>query len=211
MDAPLDALVSEVKDQIADCLLKTGKLGKILPELQERSLRPYEQLAALAEEAMKLEQYPQLCSAINFLTDYELSVRGSLIYGVRSGLYEYSMLNSNLTNGLNFNGEVGKTVNINLEIMLVKMQDEMNDLIKTFYVIPNQALYALCDEFYDRVTFSENVDTEWVKLYGEYQVQIWMDELTEKNKFRDALKLWKQYVEEFDRYKRKANFIITSE
>ena len=210
MDTPLDALVAEVKNQIADSLLKDGKLEKIMPELQQQGLCPYEQLSTLAQEVLSEKEYPQLRSAIDFLTEYELSVRGSLIYAVRSKLFEFSMLNSNIATGVSFEGDVGDSIQYNLDIALGQMQNYLDQIVRQFYVVPNEALYALCDEFYDRVTFSKAVSDEWIKLYGEYQVQIWADELAETNKFRDAIKTWKTYVDAFDRCKSKSNFVIPS-
>ena len=213
VDVDLGEVIDAAKDQIATCLLETGKLDMLMPELSEQNVRPFRRLETIAQEKLDANRYPQLRSAIEDMANYELSIRGSLLYNVRSELEEFSMRNENLGNNIDFNVPTSKKaqqLHDGLWGFLGRMQGKLNAVIKNYDATPSKAIYALCDEFYDRVTYSQDVKNEWHDLHNDYQTLIWMDELMEQANQTQALNTWREYVDEFDRCKGKDNFVLES-
>ena len=211
VDVDLGEVIDAAKDQIATCLLDTGKLDMLMPELLEQNVRPFRRLEMIAQEKLDANLYPQLRSAIEDMANYELSIRGSLLYSVRSVLEEFSERNYNLGTNINFNvktSQLAQQLHSGLWGYLGRMQGKLNAVIKDYDATPSKAIYALCDEFYDRVAYSQDVKLEWHDLYNDYQTLIWMDKLMAQASQTAALNTWKGYVEALDRCKGKTNFIL---
>lgn len=213
VDVSLDNLTCQFKNRIADCLLSEegGNLGKIA-DLSENS-QPYEALLHFARRKMEPEDYPQIRSAIEFVCDFQFSVRGFLMSKIRSNLYDISRANPNILSGLDFipsNGKWGKTIWFNLVDNVQEIHDKLKKELRQFFVSPNEAYFAVSDEFYDRIYYSEGVKEEWMKLYSSYVMQLYSKELMANAANSQIAQRWIEDIETIEQYNKADSFIIVN-
>ena len=137
--------------------------------------------------------------------------KGNSLYKLRTNLYEISRANPNLLNGLNFipkNGEWGKTIRFQLKLKMKSVQNALKNEFKYFYKSPNEALFAVCDEFYDRVYYSEGARDEWKKLYSEHMMQIWGKELMANTENGKVAELWMENIGKLQNLNKASTFVL---
>lgn len=206
VDTSLQPIVTAFKNDIASVLVENGRLGKILPPSAEGELFQWLRDFASAH----LENAPQIRRAFEFLYEFDFSVRGALMHKVRISLYEISLANPNMMN-VAFNSVSAKSVVFQLKVALKRVQDNLKGALKEFYMSPNEALFAVCDEFFERISTSEGVYDEWFALYSGFAGRIWSRELMASEKNGAAMEAWTKNIEQLQKYNRKDSFILSLE
>lgn len=203
IDTSLKELIVQFKDTIAEVLMEAGELSKILPPSGDRE--KYEWLKEFADEY--LEPYAQIRRAFHFLYEFDFSVRGGLMHKVRIGLYEISLANPNVLN-VNFGSGEASVVVFKMERALRDVREKLKYSLEDFYIAPNEAMYAICDEFFERVTTSEGVCDEWRELYSSYAGRIWSEQLMHTQKTGQTIAGWKADIETLRKYNNKDTFSL---
>ena len=206
VDTSLEPIIVAFKNTITGILVENGRLGKILPPSSEGEL--FQWLHDFAEA--HLESDSQIRRAFEFLYAFDFSVRGSLMNKVRLSLYEISLANPNMMN-VTFNTATAKSVVFQLKVALKRVQDNLKGALRAFYMSPNEALFAVCDEFFERITTSEGVYDEWFALYSSFAGRIWSKELMASQKNGAAMETWTANIEQLQKYNRKDSFILNLE
>ena len=129
---------------------------------------------------------------------------------LRSNLYEISRTNPNVGRNLDFM-DGSHSIYFNLMIKIRGIQDKLREEFIGFFTAPNEALFAISDEFFDRVYYSEGVRDEWRKLYSEYYMQLWGAELTAQAKNKEVAQLWLDNIEKVFSLNKMDNFILRTE
>lgn len=204
IDTSLEELIVQFKDEIAEALMEEGELSKILPPSGER--KRYEWLKEFADEY--LEPYAQIRRAFQFLYEFDFSVRGGLMHKVRMSLYEISLANPNVLRGVNFENGGADDVVFNMERALRDVQDKLKYSLEDFYIAPNEAMYAICDEFFERVTTSEGVSDEWRELYSSYAGRIWSEQLMRTQENGEIIAGWKKDIDTLQKYNNSDTFSL---
>ena len=206
VDTSLRPMIDAFKNGVTRILVENGQLGKILPPSAEGEL--YQWLRDFAQA--HLEDGSQIRRAFTFLYDFDFSVRGALMHKVRMSLYEISLANPNMMN-VSFNSASAKSVVFQLKMSLKRVQEHLKEALKGFYISPNEAFFAVCDEFFERVSTSEGVYDEWFALYSGFAGRIWSRELMASEKNGAAAEVWTASIERLQAYNRKDCFILSLE
>ena len=206
VDTSLQPMVMAFKNEIATILAENGRLGRILPPGKEKEI--YEWMQDFAD--MHLENGTQLQRAFHFLYEFDFSVRGALMHEVRKSLYEISLANPNMMS-VSFNNASAKSVVFKLKVALKRVQDNLKNALKDFYMSPNAALFAVSDEFFDRISTSEGVYDEWFQLYSSFAGRIWSQELMASEKSGSVMASWADDIETLHQYNRKDSFVLSLE
>lgn len=206
VDTSLQPIITEFKNGITRILVENGRLGKILPPSAEGEL--FQWLRDFAQA--HLESDSQIRRAFEFLYDFDFSVRGMLMHKVRMSLYEISLANPNMMN-VSFKSASAKSAAFQLKVALNGVRDNLTGALKAFYMSPNEALFAVCDEFFERISTSEGVHDEWFKLYSGFAGRIWSRELMASEKNGAAMEGWTANIEQLQKYNRKDSFVLNLE
>ena len=170
LDDALKESIENVKIQVVDIFLSRGKLSKIYAErdtgfLTKMSLEMSEELA-------------QLGYGFKMLSDFELSYRGLIQHRIRNNL---DKLTPNVAPALPM-GEKGiSQADLIQELLTSSLKEVIYNCKKSLqniYREPNQAAFAIVEEFVDRVfraTEGEVLSTkiEWRSFYYEIRSEIW--------------------------------------
>lgn len=215
VDTSLEQLLHEFKVQVAKCILDEdgGSLGGTVV-LANEGENPYEALLRYSREKLDPDEYPQLSGAFEFIFEFEFSVRGFLMSKLRTILYPISRANPNLLSHLDFTEGEGKAQSIRYYLMIAldMIQSEMNKKeFKSFFTTPNETIFAVGDEFVDRVCYSEGAMDEWRKLYYENVSRIWGKELAQNAANSEKISQWMSNIEQIQTADRPEYFIIRQE
>jgi len=206
IDTSLSPLIAAFKNELANILIEDGRLGKIMPLPQGKE--PYQWLKDFADTY--LESYEQLNRSFRFLYQFDFTVRGTLMYKVRTCLSEVSHIHNNNIIPNQFKTNTGKSVAFHLETHAMDgIADKLKAAMNEFYVSPNEAMFAICDEFYDRTAASEGVEDEWFRLYSSFSGRVWSKELLASRQTGQAMEAWAGDIEELQKYNRKDSFVLS--
>ena len=206
VDTSLAPIITAFKNEITGILVENGRLGKVLTPSGEGELFQWLHDFSKAH----LESDSQIRRACEFLYDFDFSVRGALMNKVRLSLYEISLANPNMINVM-FQSASARSVVFQLKVALKRVQDNLKGSLRAFYMSPNEALFAVCDEFFERITTSEGVYDEWFALYSGFAGRIWSKELMASQKNGAVMETWAADIEQLQKYNRKDSFILSLE
>ena len=130
---------------------------------------------------------------------------------LRSNLYDISRANFNLLGDVNFmpqNGRWGNTIWFNLVDNLQNVHDKLQRELRQFFISPNEAFFAVSDEFYDRIYYSKGVKDEWRKLYSNYVMQLYGKELMANAANSQVAQRWIEDIENIEKLNRADSFVI---
>ena len=110
-------------------------------------------------------QYKQIYKAFQFLYQFEFNTREHVIQEVRRQLYSINPFAESYTSPeYNFsNTNTGEEVHYYLTSRMAVIEDELRHSLVNLYRTPNQTFYAAAEEFYDRITFAIDIDTQHSK------------------------------------------------
>ena len=206
IDTSISPLIVDFKNELAKILIEDGRLGKIMPLPGRRE--PYEWLKDFADAY--LEGYEQLARSFRFLYQFDFTVRGTLMYRVRTCLAEISHIHNNNVIPDRFKTHTGKSVYFHLTTHAMNgVADKLKATMSEFYIFPNEAMFAVRDEFYDRAATSEGVEDEWFRLYSSFSGRVWSKELLAAQQTGQATAAWAGEIEELQKYNRKDSFVLS--
>ena len=129
-------------------------------------------------------KYAQIYDAIVFLNDFEFNTRATIIQTVRSQL---SIINPLCREYVNpaigfYVGSCGKEIEYFLTSRLSLIEENLRHALMPIYNTPNEAFFAVAEEFYDRLTFAvadlstgivNDMSDVWGHFFQQYSHVIW--------------------------------------
>lgn len=180
-----------------------GRLGFIVAEEDD----PEAWLDALQEKLAVNPEYQMLCSAIRPLREFDLRMENFLIYKVRSCLdpIDWSCQNppniqevKNNPNHKQDEGFIVQEFQAIFQYILKSIHDAVQAELKNYYTFPDEALFAVVRDFYDRIIKSGDksgaVQREWRYLYEDMIPVIWSEEYHSYRKGQDAQEAWSNFI-----------------
>lgn len=180
----LGPLQDILKYQITDILYSIGQWGKVYLASNSRQECNTEWLDAFAKE--KLEGYPKLLYAVNYILDYKMSMADLIDYEVEKSLSvltpgskEYQQLDlkeAEKQGCYSDNTAMGNYIwqtTVNLVYQISERLDKDFDLLT---LIPSHSLYARIRKFREKVVMDEDARKELRKFYINEAASIWGDE-----------------------------------
>ncbi|ADB38657.1 hypothetical protein [Spirosoma linguale] len=160
----LNKAVEDIKLKLVDVLRSEGQ-GRLRHISSNTDTEFLKDLAILLNS-----QYPTLYSAFRILSNFQLSYQGFLYYRLRNHL--------DCLTPDSGNAELGpKPSAVEVQDILVAMQkmalESLKGEVEHWPVEINQAIFAIGEQFVDKVLRSENALEEWQSFYMENRAQIW--------------------------------------
>lgn len=219
LDESLRELVRNLKNDIvhimADDADRCGRMGKVVPYNNE----PDKWLEELLNVTKANPQLVKIQKALKSLIEFNLSVRGYLIYIVRNSMDKIDDQISNIPTleGLDDIDENIKAESIHrwleryIEDIYKKIRDECQEYLK----FPNNALFAASRDFLDRICYaiddlesSMSMKDEWRYFYEDHMTAIWSDECEKHAAKTEQNANFKQLAEKFRRLSTEEVFTI---
>lgn len=143
-------------------------------------------------------EYNQIYRALQFLYQFEFNVRAELIRAVRNQLSiinpmtpEYYMQPDYSFSKL----DAGKAIKFFMTSRIAILEDGLRHSLSNLNKLPNEAFYAAAEEFYDRLTFSSNLDDGnfidmsdiWGKFFTQYGPILFAKNLEKYKKMKEIM------------------------
>ncbi len=144
------------------------------------------------------EKYSQIYEAIVFLDNFQFNTRATIIQTVRSQLGIINPLCRDYAKPeINFYaGDCGKEIDYCLTSRLSLIEENLRHELMGLYNTPNQAFYAVAEEFYDRLTFASsdlssgkitNMSDVWGYFFQDFSNIIWKDQAQDVKLLNDLI------------------------
>ncbi|MEC4813281.1 MAG: hypothetical protein SAK29_08435 [Scytonema sp. PMC 1069.18] len=190
LDDALKYSVEKAKNRVADVLISKGRLGGLI---QEQGSEFFMKVTELIPEDLKT-----LKQGFQILATFEISYRGLIQHRIRQHLDE---LTPNRNIDLPFDATLTPE---QIQINILEALDEFykaavrrcENALRNFLSEPNQAAFAMVEEFVDQVLRAEGVQDEWRVFLEEMRSEIWpneFDRLGERTRLRQE---WLHVVEQ---------------
>ena len=189
LDDSLKKSVEELKSQVADVLIKQGKLGELTETQGTEFLK---EMAKILPEEIIDGKPSKLKFGFQVLTDFELSYRGFVQHRIRKHL---DILTPNENEVL----QLGKTPNAQIVLTNLKTAHQQavygcEEALVDFLKEPSQAAFAIVEEFLDRILRAADVKTEWKMFILQSREKIWQSQFQEKLIEETKQKEWLDFV-----------------
>ena len=189
LDDALKDSVEKAKNRVADALVSKGRLGGLTQQQGSEFLMKVAEL--IPDDLKTLKQ------GFEILATFEISYRGLIQHRIRQHLDE---LTPNRNMDLPFDATLTPE---QIQINILEAVDEFykaavrrcENALKSFLSEPNQAAFAMVEEFVDQVLRAEGVQDEWRVFLEEMRSEIWpkeFDRLGERTRLRQE---WLNAVE----------------
>lgn len=132
-------------------------------------------------------KYSQIYEAIVFLDNFQFNTRATIIQIVRSQLSIINPLCREYANTelVFYAGNCGKEIEYFLTFRLSLIEENLRHALMGLYNTPNEAFFAVAEEFYDRLTFAVadlstgtiiDMSDVWGRFFQEYSHIIWKEQ-----------------------------------
>ena len=203
LDDGLKKLIEGTKNKVAEVLIEKGRLGALTGARGSEFIRELEKLIDLADGDQN--RCPHLRQGLRIFIDFELSYRGLVQHRIRKHLDE-------LTNVLPSKNSTGQLVDkpdeilpivasttaeeilTALEIKYDKAVHRIQPALEELLWEPNQAAYAMVEEFVDNIIRQEDVQEEWKNFLMEVRSQVWPEQLGQLENNHELRAHWLQLV-----------------
>ncbi len=183
LDDGLKHSIEERKSRVSEVLVEQAHLGGLT------AARGSEFLKVIAEQVP--DNLSTLKQGFQIISEFQLSYRGLIHHRIRKHL---DGLTPDFTVRLPQNPSAQDVLETLKELYpeaIYKCEKALQDLLPE----PNQAAFAMVEEFIDRVLRAEKVKNDWRKFLREFRTQVWSDEfqpLAENTRLRQE---WLNLVE----------------
>ena len=185
LDDVLKEAINKVKTQVAQILIEQGKLGNLT------EVREAEFITAIAE--IIPDNLKRLKLGFQTLAQFDLSYRGLIQHRIRQHLDDLTPDETSLQLSPSPSAaEVLSCLNSLHAEAIYKCETALDDLLAE----PNQAAFAIVEEFLDRILRAKQVRQEWLKFLQEIYDCVWVEEFEE---FRHNSKISQQWMADVER------------
>ena len=185
LDDVLKKAIDKVKTQVAQILIKQGRLGN-LTEAKEAEF--ISAIADIIPDSLK-----RLKLGFQTLAKFELSYRGLIQHRIRQHLDDLTPDETSLQLSSSPSAtEVLSCLNSLHAEAIYKCETALDDLLAE----PNQAAFAIVEEFLDRILRAKRVRQEWLKFLQEIYDRVWVEEFEQ---FGHNSKISQQWMAEVEK------------
>lgn len=205
LNPTLHELVLDMKRSVVHLLAAEdiGRLGFVVEEIGD----PEQWLDAMIDRFADNPEFQRICSALQALRSFDLRMENFLIYKVRRCL---TPLDWSMRGSLPAIKELGDNpmspdiprladeIRAVLWDIVKTVHDEIRSELEPHYVFPNEALFAVVRDFFDRITNGgeahNDMEDEWVYLYEDMIPVIWPEEHRQYKKDQYAQEEWSDFT-----------------
>ena len=202
--------MEEAKSKVVTVLVDHGKLEKLAAGEGSEFLRDL--VSKIPQDLQNLRE------GFLLLADFELQYRGLIQHRIRKHLdvltpdrtkYKFNNLFSNFFGQPNSNEEKAKKIYHNLLQSQIEAVNNCEQELKNLLIEPNQAGFAIVEEFVDRVLRAEGIREEWEIFVQEFAAKIWQEEFESISASSQLRQEWMSVVEQVQKNNRAEDFKFT--
>lgn len=195
LDDVLKGEINKVKTQVAKILIEQGRLGNLTVA------RDAELISAIAQ--IIPDNLKRLKLGFETLAQFDLSYRGLIQHRIRQHLDDLTPDETSLQLSASPSAqEVLSCLNSLHSEAVYKCETALDDLLAE----PNQAAFAIVEEFLDRILRAKQVRQEWLKFLQENYNQVWVEEFKQFDHNSRISQQWMADVESAIKANQKNNF-----
>ncbi|MDJ0568736.1 MAG: hypothetical protein QNJ53_06780 [Pleurocapsa sp. MO_192.B19] len=185
LDDVLKQGINQVKTKVTQILIEQGRMGNLA------EARESEFISAIAE--MIPDNLKRLKLGFQTLAEFDLSYRGLIQHRIRQHLDDLTPDETSLQLSPSPSAaELLSCLNSLHAEAIYKCETALDDLLAE----PNQAAFAIVEEFLDRILRAKQVKQEWLKFLQEIYNQVWLEEFEE---FGHNSKISQQWITEVEK------------
>lgn len=214
IDKPMEKETLDFKNKLVKNLYETLKTlaGENIEQPDQNYARwLWEVIAPLIKDE---PDYTQIYKALQFINQFEFNVRAELIREVRNQLSIINPMTPDcyMQPAYNFSKvQAGREIKFFMSSRIAIIEDGLRHSLSKLNRLPNEAFYAAAEEFYDRLTFSSNLDDGnfidmsdvWGRFFTQYGPQLFAKTL-------EKYKKMKNFLEEYEKFRNKLLELINS-
>lgn len=204
LNPTLHDLVLDMKRKVVHLLAAEdiGRLGFLVEETDD----PEQWLDAMMAK-LDNPEYQRIYSALQALRSFDLRMENFLIYKVRICLtpIDWSMrgqppkIKPLDDNPMVHNWQcIAEELYAVLRHAIKSISDDIQMELEPYYVFPNEALYAVVRDFFDRITkgggTNKRMEREWTRFYVDKIPLIWPEEHRQYQEDQYAQKEWNDFT-----------------
>ena len=185
LDDVLKQEINKVKTKVTQILIEQGRLGNLT---QTREAEFISAIADIIPDHLK-----SLKLGFQTLAEFELSYRGLIQHRIRQHLDDLTPDETSLQ--LSPSPSAAEVLSCLTSLhaeAIYKCENALDDLLAE----PNQAAFAIVEEFLDRILRAKQVKQEWLKFLQEIYERVWVDEFKE---FSHNSKIRQQWMAEVEK------------
>lgn len=207
LNPTLHDLVIDMKRQVVHLLAAEdiGRLGFVVEETDD----PEQWLDAMLNKLEDSFEAQRISAALAALREFDLRMENFLIYKVRSCLnpIDWSMrakvpvIKELEDNPLSPDDQrLAEEFRDVLKSIVKSVHDSIREELQYHYTFPNEAVFAVVRDFYDRITkgsdSESDMEQEWRYLYEDMIPVIWPEQYRSYKKDQDAQEEWSSFTTE---------------
>jgi len=195
LDENLKNTIEAVKNAVVDTLKKEGRLDCFS---QAEGTEFFRNMAAIIpRDIVKLK------AAFEIISDFKLSCREFILPRIRK--YLDPLTNIYVPNNQYQNNsptlllskettaeQIWDALDIDYETVINTIRPALDELLYE----PNEAAYAMVEEFIDNVVRQNNIEREWRNFLGRKRGQVWPDIFGKQEENRQRQKEWKAKIDQ---------------
>ena len=200
LDETLAKIVEATKRHLAEMLSEYAKFGNIVPLENADSATAW---FGMLVEKIDADKYPCLYEALQGIKDFEISMRGILVYAIRDAL---SGIDHTITGKVPAVGPMGDSertaerIRAILEREMTDIQAKIRQGTKDLPKVPNRALYAVVRDLQEKLQYSakdnyHTTEREFRGFYRQFQSVILKDEYDKILKSQAFYQSWEKVVD----------------
>lgn len=195
----LVALQEKVKSDIIDILYSPDG-GALCNIPLARQINPEDRNEWLKEFiSEKLENYPAVKNAFEYVLDYRLNIEGLVEYKVNASLEYLDPISKKFCRidprGLS-DKESADLIEQSFLNAVNMVADDMLRSIAEMLTIPNNSFFARIRKFREKIAYSDEGNKELKELYRDNCVAVWKEEFSKQVKTQTALGAWTDFNSE---------------
>ena len=207
LDTALKESLESAKSQVVKVLIEYGKLRNIATG--EGSEFLFDLIDKIPEDLQDLKL------GFSTLATFDLQYRGLIQHRIRKHLdvltpdrtkYKFNHLFSNFLGHSNSNEEKAKKIYQNLCQAQIEAVNNCEKELKKILIEPNQASFAIVEEFIDRVLRAEGIREEWEIFLQEYADKVWQEEFESTSANGKLKKEWIDTLEKVQQRNKSEDF-----
>lgn len=218
LDNTLDEVVNDMKKDIVHIFADEdkGKFGRLV-EFNEEKISPNDWINSFLEKVEAESQYPLIAKALTAFRDFNVSVKGFLIFEVRDQLDPIDISLSKSTPTIYAEqGEKEKLIEELKDLLkhyIVEIHNKIRIKLRELYSVPNRAMFAAIKDLYDRCAYDSmndilGIEEEWRQLYEDWIHIIWREEYNKKMSVQNIAEEWNDTVSAFRENSDKDLFLV---
>ena len=192
LDTALQECVERMWRQVADVLRQAGQLGRLIDRADRDFLVGF---ADRVPPGVRQDSESEVRFALQIVTGFELSYRGFVQHRIRPCLDGMHADQPTIPFPQDGTRPDERTVREMLEVTYREALYGCESALQDLLAEPNRAVFAIVEEFRDRVLRSHGVQDEWRAIYEDIRAEIWADKFAALAEKAVHLRTWNDAVQ----------------